>query len=115
MRLKSLDIHGFKSFPDKTHLKFDDGITAVVGPNGSGKSNIADAVRWVLGEQSTRALRGGKMEDVIFNGTQQRRPVGVAAVTLVMDNTDRMLVVDADEVAVTRRLYRSGEDRKSVV
>ena len=109
MRLKSLDIHGFKSFPDKTHLKFDDGITAVVGPNGSGKSNIADAVRWVLGEQSTRALRGGKMEDVIFNGTQQRRPVGVAAVTLVMDNTDRMLVVDADEVAVTRRLYRSGD------
>jgi chromosome segregation protein len=90
-------------------LEFDDGITAVVGPNGSGKSNIADAVRWVLGEQSTRALRGGKMEDVIFNGTQHRRPLGVAAVTLMMDNTDRMLAVDADEVAVTRRLYRSGE------
>lgn len=109
MRLKSLTIQGFKSFPDKTHLEFDDGITAVVGPNGSGKSNIADAVRWVLGEQSTRALRGGKMEDVIFNGTQYRTPMGVAAVTLVIDNTSRELGFDGDEVALTRRLYRSGE------
>ena len=109
MRLKSIDIQGFKSFPDRTQLEFDQGVTAVIGPNGSGKSNIADAVRWVLGEQSTKALRGGKMEDVIFGGTQSRKAQGVASVTLVIDNTDRSLACDADEVAVMRRLYRSGD------
>ncbi len=110
MRLKSLDIQGFKSFPDRTRLDFNDGITAVIGPNGSGKSNIADAIRWVLGEQSTRTLRGGKMEDVIFGGTQTRKSVGMASVTLLIDNADRTLAgIDSDEVSVTRRLYRTGD------
>ena len=110
MRLKSLDIQGFKSFPDRTRLDFNDGITAVIGPNGSGKSNIADAIRWVLGEQSTRTLRGGKMEDVIFGGTQTRKPLGMASVTLNIDNADRALAgMDAGEVSITRRLYRTGD------
>ncbi len=109
MLLKSLEIHGFKSFPDKTVLTFGQGITAVVGPNGSGKSNISDAIRWVLGEQSTKSLRGAKMEDVIFNGTAQRRPVGFAEVSLVLDNQARTLDFDADDVKVTRRYYRSGD------
>lgn len=109
MLLKSLEIHGFKSFPDKTVLSFGQGITAVVGPNGSGKSNISDAIRWVLGEQSTKSLRGSKMEDVIFNGTAQRRPVGFAEVSLVIDNRQRQLDFDADDVKVTRRYYRSGD------
>lgn len=109
MRLRSIEIQGFKSFPDKTRLSFGDGITAVVGPNGSGKSNIADAMRWVLGEQSTKTLRGNKMEDVIFGGTQNRKAVGYAAVSLTIDNADRRLPIEEDEVTVTRRLYRSGE------
>ncbi len=109
MILKSLDIQGFKSFPDKTTLSFGSGITAVVGPNGSGKSNISDAVRWVLGEQSNKTLRGNKMEDVIFSGTQQRKAVGFAEVSLTIDNRSRVLDFDADDVKVTRRYYRSGE------
>jgi len=107
--LKSLEIQGFKSFADKIVLHFDKGQTSVVGPNGSGKSNIADAVRWVLGEQSAKTLRGSKMEDVIFAGTQYRKPVGFASVTITLDNSDRMLPVDFTEVTVSRRMYRSGE------
>ncbi len=109
MYLKSLEIQGFKSFPDKTVLSFGDDITAIVGPNGSGKSNISDAIRWVMGEQSTRALRGAKMEDVIFGGTQKRAQVGFAEASLVLDNSDGALHYDAREVMVTRRYYRSGE------
>lgn len=109
MLLKSLELQGFKSFPDKTVLSFGQGMTAVVGPNGSGKSNISDAIRWVLGEQSTKSLRGSKMEDVIFSGTAKRRGVGFAEVSLVIDNTARRLDFDADEVKVTRRYYRSGD------
>lgn len=108
MKLKSLEVQGFKTFPDKTKLEFTNGITAVVGPNGSGKSNISDAIRWVLGEQSAKSLRCSKMEDVIFNGTQQRKRTGYAQVTLSIDNSDRTLQFDGDEVAVTRRFYRSG-------
>lgn len=109
MILKALEMQGFKSFPDKTVLEFNKGITAVVGPNGSGKSNISDAVRWVLGEQSTKTLRGSKMEDVIFSGTNVRKAKGFAEVTLRLDNTDRSLNKDSDEVSVTRRYYRSGD------
>ena len=109
MLLKSLELQGFKTFPDKTLLKFEEGITAVVGPNGSGKSNISDAMRWVLGEQSTRALRCSKMEDIIFSGTPQRRAQGFAEVTITIDNADRRLNFDGDTVAITRRYYRSGE------
>lgn len=109
MFLKALEMQGFKSFPDKTVLKFDQGMTAVVGPNGSGKSNISDAVVWVLGETSAKSLRSAKMEDVIFSGTQSRRPMGYAEVTLRLDNTDRGMAMDSDEIAVTRRYYRSGE------
>ncbi len=109
MYLKSLELHGFKSFPDKVTLEFGKGLTAVVGPNGSGKSNIGDAVRWVLGEQSSKTLRGGKMEDVIFGGTQQRKAVGFASVTLNIQNDDRTLAVESDLVSVTRKLYRNGD------
>ncbi len=109
MYLKSIDIQGFKSFPDKLHLEFNEGMTAIVGPNGSGKSNIADAIRWVLGEQSTKTLRGSKMEDVIFAGTQSRRSVGYAEVSLTLDNSKGTLKTDYTEVMITRRYYRSGE------
>ena len=109
MRLKSFTTYGFKSFADKTELTFDKGITAVVGPNGSGKSNISDAIRWALGEQSAKYLRGSKMEDVIFSGSGKRRPLGVAEVNLEFDNSDHTLPLDFDTVNITRRLYRSGD------
>jgi len=109
MFLKAIEIRGFKSFADKTELNFKKGITAVVGPNGSGKSNISDAVKWVLGEQSIKSLRGGKMEDVIFAGTQFRKPVGLAQVMLTLDNYDGLIPVDYNDVTIGRRLYRSGE------
>ena len=115
MILKALEMQGFKSFADKTVFEFEKGITAVVGPNGSGKSNISDAIRWVLGEQSTKSLRGSKMEDVIFSGTSVRRPLGYAQVTLRLDNTDRSIKkYDTDEVAVTRRYYRSGDSEYAI-
>ena len=109
MYLKSLEVQGFKSFPDKTLIRFGDDITAIVGPNGSGKSNISDAILWVMGEQSSKTLRGAKMEDVIFGGTQKRSAVGFAEATLTLDNTDRALPYDADDVMITRRYYRSGD------
>lgn len=114
MYLKRMELYGFKSFADKTELEFSPGVTAIVGPNGSGKSNLADAVRWVLGEQSARVLRGTRMEDVIFAGSGARRPLGFAEVTLVFDNADGSLPVDFVEVAVTRRVYRSGESDFSI-
>ncbi len=114
MYLKSLELHGFKSFPDKVKLTFDRGLTGVVGPNGSGKSNIGDAVRWVLGEQSTKTLRGNKMEDVIFSGTTARKAVGFASVTLVIDNSGGELNNDQDEVSITRKIYRSGESEYKI-
>ena len=109
MYLKKVEIQGFKSFADKTEIKFNNDITAIVGPNGSGKSNITDAIRWVLGEQSIKNLRGGKMEDVIFSGTDKRRPLGFAEVTIFFDNQDGDIPMDYNEVAITRRIFRSGE------
>lgn len=109
MYLKKLEMQGFKSFADKTTLEFEDGITVVIGPNGSGKSNISDAIRWVLGEQSIKTLRGSKLEDVIFAGTQARKSLGFAEVDITIDNSDGKLPIDYSEVTVTRRVYRSGE------
>ncbi len=111
MRLKGVKINGFKSFADKIELNFSNGITAIVGPNGSGKSNISDAVRWVLGEQSAKMLRGSKMEDVIFSGTQKRNSSGFADVTLILDNSDRKFNIDFDEIEVTRKVFVSGESQ----
>ena len=109
MYLKAIEIQGFKSFPDKTVMTFGSDITAIVGPNGSGKSNISDAIRWVMGEMSTKALRGSKMEDVIFGGTLKRPQVGFAEVSLVLDNTAHIFGLESAEVMVTRRYYRSGD------
>ncbi len=109
MFLKSIEVYGFKSFAQKISFEFHNGITAIVGPNGSGKSNVADAVRWVLGEQSARQLRGGNMQDVIFSGTENRKPLSYASVAITLDNADHFLPVEYHEVTVTRRLYRSGE------
>ena len=115
MRLKELEIQGFKSFPDRTKITIGPGITGVVGPNGSGKSNISDSIRWVLGETSSKQLRGaGKMEDVIFGGTQTRSAMGYASVSLTIDNADHGLDMDADEVTIGRRYYRSGESEYSI-
>ena len=109
MQLKKIELQGFKSFADKTEIAFLNGVTTIVGPNGSGKSNISDALRWVLGEQSIKTLRGSKMEDVIFAGTQVRKKVGFAEVSMYLDNTDATLPVEYNEVVVTRRVYRNGE------
>src|SRR5438128_6532554 len=107
--LKRLELVGFKSFADKTQFDFPAGVTGVVGPNGSGKSNIVDAVRWILGEQSAKSLRGGEMADVIFNGSTSRKSLGLAEVTMTFDNSRRTLAADLEEVQITRRVYRSGE------
>lgn len=109
MLFKKIEMHGFKSFAEPITIEFNEGLTGIVGPNGSGKSNISDAIRWVLGEQSPKMLRGGKMEEVIFNGTDTRKSRGMAEVTLVIDNSDESLPIDYKEVAITRRMYRSGE------
>ena len=109
MYLKRLELQGFKSFADRTVLEFKPGITAVIGPNGSGKSNISDAIRWVLGEQSMKSLRGAKSEDIIFAGTQSRKSLGFAEVSMVIDNEDGGLPIEYSEVTVTRKLYRTGE------
>ena len=114
MYFKRLEMHGFKSFAEPAVIEFHEGVTCIVGPNGSGKSNISDAIRWVLGEQSPKMLRGGKMEEVIFSGTASRKSRGMAEVTLVIDNTAGILPIDYNEVAITRRMYRSGESEYSI-
>src|SRR3989442_4422355 len=114
VHLKSLTLKGFKSFATPTTLRFEPGITCVVGPNGSGKSNVVDAIAWVLGEQGAKALRGGKMEDVIFAGTPGKAPLGRAEVTLTIDNTDGALPIDYTEVSITRRMFRSGESEYEI-
>ncbi|MBR0129760.1 MAG: AAA family ATPase, partial [Firmicutes bacterium] len=109
MFFKRIELNGFKSFADPVSIELTEGITAIVGPNGSGKSNISDALKWVLGEQSPKSLRGGKMEDVIFAGTETRKAKGMAEVTLVIDNSEHILPLDFNEIGITRRMYRSGD------
>ena len=110
MFLKSLEIFGFKSFADKVHVDFADGITALLGPNGCGKSNVVDAIKWVLAENKSKNLRATKMEDVIFNGTERRPPLNVAEVTLTIMNENGLLQLEASEIAIKRRIFRSGEN-----
>lgn len=114
MILKSLEIKGFKTFPERTVLSFEKGISAVVGPNGSGKSNVSDSIRWVLGEQSIKNLRSSKMEDIIFNGSPKKKAASYAEVTLTIDNQDRSLNIDSDIVSITRRYYRKGDSEYKV-
>lgn len=109
MYLKTIEVQGFKSFANKIVFEFHNGITGIVGPNGSGKSNVADAVRWVLGEQKVKQLRSASMQDVIFSGTETRKPQGFAYVAITLDNSDHKLAIDFDQVTVSRRIYRSGE------
>lgn len=109
MQLKTITIKGFKSFPEKTTLKFDEGMTAIVGPNGSGKSNIIEAIRWVMGEQSAKTLRGDRMNDVIFSGTHERKPLNIAEVEIILDNADNYLDIEFEEVSVLRRISRTGD------
>ena len=115
MYLKRIELHGFKSFADKVNIEFQPGITGIVGPNGCGKSNVADAVRWVLGEQSVKSLRGSSMSDVIFDGSEHRRAQNLAEVTLVFDNTDRYMKYDYNEVEITRRLYRQNNEAEYLI
>ena len=115
MYLKRIELHGFKSFADKVNIEFQPGITGIVGPNGCGKSNVADAVRWVLGEQSVKSLRGSSMSDVIFAGSEDRRAQNLAEVTLVFDNTDRYMKYDYNEVEITRRLYRQNNEAEYLI
>ena len=114
MDLKEIHLSGFKSFADKTVIRFEEGVTCIVGPNGCGKSNVADAVRWVLGEQSPKSLRGGNMQDVIFGGTLERKPHNSCEVTLVFDNTNKIFNLDCTEVAMTRRVNRNGDSKYMV-
>ena len=114
MKFKKLEIYGFKSFADKLDVKFESGVTAIVGPNGCGKSNVADSIRWVMGEQSAKSLRGGSMQDVIFNGTDARKPQSFAEVSLYFDNSQKIFPLEYDEVVFSRKLYRSGESEYAI-